>query len=765
VVFQRTNVTPGINSTRDADFSASPPTWESNYQDVPVTFHTGGSVLYQSVALLGDTLHEVSYEYIPQGPHYLHASKRLNDGSSWPTSVELGAFGLGDFNGKKCLLTSGNAVYLLNPSWTAGQLWLRSYVSTTGWAAPEVIQSGAGPYRFPTISSSRTGLYLYWHSGNPITSAPMQRKVYPLTGTVTENMFLTGNNWISGDLTIASGYTVTAKGGSITYVLANKKITVAEGATLIVEGGAQFKFESGASMAALGTLQVQGTSSHPVTFTRSGNSGTWNGIDIGTFETDCAIEYALFSHASVPIAVVADNGTSVSHCTIDGGAIGIYVYTKGASERPPTQILNNTISGSSEAGILVDDGASQVIIQNNTLDGESSGEWGLMFQTSSPVRVTNNIMSNWTKGGIQCVSYASPAFVDGENGGHNCSVGNTVGLFAAYYSNPDLGNIEVGTNPGYNSLSGNTDYQITLQVYCDVMSQENYYRDGGPIPSADFNIAGGSTLTYEPYLESNPCSGDAHLIVGSPTGLRQGLGGDPSALSNPLQRLARRLRLQGRYADAITLLKTLATNHRGEVSTRRWIFSELLADYQMVQNTGGSARMSEYARTLLASQPNDEVKRILRDVLAGALVHEGDASGALAALNETINLYSATSAELFALYKKVILALNLLNNIELAQGSLQRLQQRFPENGLTSLAAVLVAIGPRAADPRSIARGVPPGEDAADNSLPSRYALRQNYPNPFTRKRQSSTICLSHRMSRWSSTMFSDGKWLSLNTA
>lgn len=131
----------------------------------------------------------------------------------------------------------------------------------------------------------------------------MRRFVYPLSGQITENMFWTGDNWVSDDVTIQSGKTVTARAGSVTTVLANKKIIVAEGATLIVKDNAQFKFEDGASIDVQGSLIVQGTVLHPAILTSTTPSGSWSGIDIGASATDCSIDYAHFSNASTAITV------------------------------------------------------------------------------------------------------------------------------------------------------------------------------------------------------------------------------------------------------------------------------------------------------------------------------------------------------------------------------------------------------------------------------------------------------------------------------
>lgn len=246
-MFVRTDTSPARSATRDADFSTSPPTWEGTYQSISFAQHGNGTIYYQSIVRRSDTLHVVSYEYIPSGPHYMHASKRYINGNSWPSSTDLGDFSLSNFDGRRSLTVLGDTVYLVfSPfSQVTPQLRTRVYKPATGWSASTAVESGGGAFQYPTISSSRTGIYFYWHR-NDYATAWMKRKVYPLSGTIAENMFLTGKNWITDDLTIQAGVTVTLKDGSITYVSDNKKLIVANGGTLKKERGSQIVFGSGA---------------------------------------------------------------------------------------------------------------------------------------------------------------------------------------------------------------------------------------------------------------------------------------------------------------------------------------------------------------------------------------------------------------------------------------------------------------------------------------------------------------------------------------
>ena len=82
-----------------------------------------------------------------------------------------------------------------------------------------------------------------------------------ITGDVTFN----GNNTISGNAQI--------------FVKDNVEITISNGATLTINSGTILKFANNAGLTVNGTLNANGTSSNQVTFTRSGTSGSWDGIE------------------------------------------------------------------------------------------------------------------------------------------------------------------------------------------------------------------------------------------------------------------------------------------------------------------------------------------------------------------------------------------------------------------------------------------------------------------------------------------------------
>ncbi len=505
-------------------------------------------------------------------------------------------------------------------------------------------------------------------------------------------------------------------------------LTVAAGVTLTVEQGAIVKFMQNAELKVDGVLTANAMGGPPITFTSLNAGEMWKGITFGT-TIGSQVQYANISNAQTAISARHDNGLSVAHCTITGGTIGVYLYESGGGGNPPTSITDNTIVGASSQGIFADVGASMAIIQNNTLQGP--GNYGMFFVVSSPVQVVGNKASGFDKAGIYCEK-ASPGLVNRLAGGHNCSTSNEIGVYALYYSNPILGRA-VSSQSGLNSFASNVSFQIALEDNCFVYAEDNFWRVGGPDPNTDFSVDATSMLFYDPFLDSDPngCTGGSAPFAGRISGkeIRDGMSNGP--LDDQLAQEAIRMRLQRRHAEAMGVLRAIIASPQSSEELVRWAVNELLANYQAVSVPAPSNRLSQYLRTLLQNRSNNQTKRIIRDVMAPACLHEGDGAGVLAALDESIRLYPNTTSEVLALYSKVSFALNVAKDIQLAQNTLQILTARYPGHELTHLATVLVRLyrNEQRTTPTSSGKFVVSMNSSSER--PRVYSLDQNYPNPF----------------------------------
>ena len=136
-------------------------------------------------------------------------------------------------------------------------------------------------------------------------------------------------------------------------------VTIPSGATLTVNAGTVLNFATGDSLLANGVLNVNGTSSQPVTFTRSGTSGNWGCVVFnGSGAAGSTLSYANMQYGA-EIDVKNTSSVTVQHCSItNNSAMGIYTYSSSYC-----LLQNNTIADSNaNHGIRMDGGT------NNNLD-------------------------------------------------------------------------------------------------------------------------------------------------------------------------------------------------------------------------------------------------------------------------------------------------------------------------------------------------------------------------------------------------------------
>jgi photosystem II stability/assembly factor-like uncharacterized protein len=522
-------------------------------------------------------------------------------------------------------------------------------------------------------------------------------------GTITQNTTWSGAVYVIGDVTISSGVTLTVAPGTIV------------------------KFYPSAQLIADGVLNAVGNATSHVTFTsRDQAELSWRGIRLNGSRTGDRIEYA---DITVGLYVNHNSGASITYCLITGAKIGIHLYDyPGPLPLLPTTIRNNEIQQSRIVGISVDKEVSNVLIQDNTLTGNFNDDVGMQFIYASPLDVLRNRITNFGKHGVQCIS-ASPSFIDGtEEGGRSCFVSNAIGVYGEASANFVLGiAYDDGTYSGNNTIAYNEEFEIVLRDKCTVYSQTNYHGD------RNYDIDDGSVLITDPELGEDPnrCldQGNRPLVITAGNQLKKT---DPPMLSgfvrNPLVKQAIRLRLRRDHLAAIGVLKGLVAAQGTDTALVHWALRELLANYQMVPNPSGSNILSGYLRGLLLTQSNAEIRRAIRDVLSGSSRHERQIAATLAALDTCIQSYPNTSSELLALYSKISLALNVLNDRTLAQSAFQTLQTQYPEHSLTHIADVLVNNGSQL---RPTGKSTVAAANTSSSEKPLSYALEQNYPNPF----------------------------------
>ena len=125
-------------------------------------------------------------------------------------------------------------------------------------------------------------------------------------------------------------YTLENFGGTLSgAVTLSEDLTIQAGKTLTIAAGTTVKFTSGVLLSINGTLDVQGTAQAPVTFDRSGTTGTWNGIQLNNGATG-TIKYATISNATRGVYANTPLNLTVDNCTIQNFTDkGIYLNSGG----------------------------------------------------------------------------------------------------------------------------------------------------------------------------------------------------------------------------------------------------------------------------------------------------------------------------------------------------------------------------------------------------------------------------------------------------
>ncbi len=146
----------------------------------------------------------------------------------------------------------------------------------------------------------------------------------------------------------------------------SSSLTISSGKTMTFKSGATISFPSGYSLVVNGTLNASGTSASRATFTRSGTSGTWGGIQYQSGSSG-SLQYAYINYATY--GVYANNSSpTISNSTISNCSYGVYSYYGS-----PT-VSNNSI-GSCTYGAYLNH-AGSAVVNTNAITGCTRGIYG-----------------------------------------------------------------------------------------------------------------------------------------------------------------------------------------------------------------------------------------------------------------------------------------------------------------------------------------------------------------------------------------------------
>lgn len=532
---------------------------------------------------------------------------------------------------------------------------------------------GVSNYSFP-VYNGPWGVYPFLPSGNILASATdglyVFRKLGTFAGTINVN-----TRW-SGTITVTDN------------------VSVSSGVTLTVDPGTVVKFALGKNLTVNGTLQANGTSQQPITFTASGTS--WNGIYFAQGSTGtlnyCTINKLTGGWGSSAITI-SNSTPTFQWCTIDvlsgSYVFGISVSGVG-SGISPTYIFQSTIRSAS----------------GPTLRATSTPAF-ISIHDSDIIQTANNpAVSAENSGKIEFWIAGGPPYLDGKNkGGKLYVTGNAL--------------IKAGDGNGSTSHNHFCDAPAaTLEVASGgtIYARYNYWPNGNP-PT---QINNGGTIYYSNNLGASNCS-DVLMMVANATNETKTSNSPTDNLEELLFQAKDKVRA-GLHAEAIELFIQIVESKQMPVAHTALL--ELTDLYCETRDASVQIFIKEL------SNQEGALKSAAMKMLADIYSFENNQKEALQLLDEITQLFPETPDAFFAQLSKF--------HIYFYEGQYQHAKETLDaiaaqsENDAISVAAARHLLSLETGEPVSTEQTfTSPSENFAAELATHEELEVSSYPNPF----------------------------------
>ena len=533
----------------------------------------------------------------------------------------------------------------------------------------------------------------------------------------------------------------------------NQNFTVNSGTTLKILSGTNISFASGTSLIVNGTLNAEGTSSQPITFTSTG--GAWGGILFQANSQGCSLNYCNISHATYGVYAVNSGGLytfhvepTIQNCTITNNSYGIYYDNCGIISSNPIQY--NTISNNSAHGIYLNtswpqsitgniisgnggDGISMNNCNGNIIGNTISNNWGngiYCYNHSAP-QIRNNVfrLNGW---GVHC-DYYSPANLGSSftDYGHNVFHESNASIMAT-----GLSNVIAGDYAGYGLNSFYSDQLVMNHLWIDnsIVEADYDYWEGMGFPDA--YIINGGRLDYTTVLNYDPNAGMGKIVASnSPatnssskiTGLKSGACDTSAFLDADLRRCLDAM-LNGKYEEAIHQYSRIYKKEKDPVK-KQYILTQIATCYSRANKNNFVKFLNSDVLPNLSK--DDRLYATTLELENFFLIQDGKYDPAIANFDTLTSRFTRDTATVkHALFGLWSLYFHDLKNAEKAKGYLDELKAKFPKDDLTRHAKLLVGeVDSVIFNNRTIPKDKK--EEVTASAMPEKYALQANYPNPF----------------------------------
>ncbi len=502
-------------------------------------------------------------------------------------------------------------------------------------------------------------------------------------------------------------------------------ITVSNGVTLTILPGTQIMFQNGKSLIINGKLIANGTSSQPITLTRSGSSGSWGPIVLnGSGASGSTLNYVKMTHGT-EVQVINTSNVTISNSRFENTSYGIRFSNSTGSAN-----YNKMLVGGGNYGIRVENG-SNVTVNINEIKQKS---FGISYTGGSFGYMGGNDVVN-TSNGVSISNSSNPRFKNVPNAyskNNRISYNSIVGL-SIYNSFPVMydGMICNGKQSITNNAEVDLYYYHSGGYYLDAIGV--YWNGGNPANAIIIQGHPSSPIWTFPYLTTDPWSGvplpsiqddevpDGMILasissLGTSANSTQSVALDSASRDPLLEGI--QLQEEGRFVEAmdffISYLEENPNSHRAYTELYN-CYSDETADkivsyFESLPITGGEEKLLlnylylKQGKVASAKDVNNTI--ISRD---GSTTHSMRAN-----LN---NFYIALYHE-----DDPKTAAALLNNIERQKELLDETEVLFARYALETY------VGPDGLKGEDYL--TPESEDISSTKV-YKIEIDQNYPNPF----------------------------------
>lgn len=338
---------------------------------------------------------------------------------------------------------------------------------------------------------------------------------------------------------------------------------------------------------------------------------------------------------------------------------------------------------------------------------------GMRFENQSDGSgiVKLNVVSENNDTGIQCLQYSDPLLFSFNLIRYN----NFYGVYGDNTSAPDLG---IYSDQGHNGIYYNND-DVYSSYGGTIYARYNWWGDYPASPTVSYNVDYSNALDYDPTSGMGKIANATESAGNANNKLADGANADTLGMAEV--NLAHKIFLDGDYARALTQFEIITGKYSDHFSGRRALAFVSRCLHKLNRRNEMVTRMNQ----LVQNHAGKEIFGLAQSLSTGELVKNGQYAEAIATSQTILNDFPNTTLAKYALYDLGSIYWYRLADQKTGETYYRQFIAEWPDDDLTiSASATLGEWNPKPD------KGSAPGL-ANTHNVPAKYALSQNFPNPF----------------------------------